>query len=99
MMREHYGIDMVTEGQRTKLLSELPEVDGVVTMGCGVQCPYVPSKWREDWGLEDPTGQEDSAFLTVMDEEDEEETEDLDTLTAALEQIDDALDAIADVIE
>ena len=34
-----------------------------------------------------------------MDEEDEEETEDLDTLTGALEQIDDALDAIADVIE
>lgn len=68
LMREHYGIDMVTEGQRTKLLSELPEVDGVVTMGCGVQCPYVPSKWREDWGLEDPTGQEDSAFLTVMEE-------------------------------
>lgn len=68
LMREHYGIDMVREGQRTKLLSELPEVDGVVTMGCGVQCPYVPSKWREDWGLEDPTGQEDSAFLTVMEE-------------------------------
>lgn len=68
LMREHYGIDMVAEGQRTKLLSELPEVDGVVTMGCGVQCPYVPSKWREDWGLPDPTGQEDSAFLRVMEE-------------------------------
>jgi len=80
LMREHYGIDMVTEGQRTKLLSELPEVDGVVTMGCGVQCPYVPSKWREDWGLEDPTGQEDSAFLTVM----EEIREDIDRLKERL---------------
>lgn len=80
LMREHYGIDMVTEGQRTKLLSELPEVDGVVTMGCGVQCPYAPSKWREDWGLEDPTGQEDSAFLTVM----EEIREDIDRLKERL---------------
>jgi len=40
-----------------------------------------------------------SDIVYDMDKEDEEETEDLDTLTAALEQIDDALDAIADVIE
>ena len=40
-----------------------------------------------------------SDIVYDMDEEDEEETEDLGTLTAALEQIDDALDAIADVIE
>ena len=40
-----------------------------------------------------------SDIVYDMDEEDEEQTEDLDTLTAALEQIDDALDAIADVIE
>lgn len=40
-----------------------------------------------------------SDIVYDMDEEDEEETEDLDTLTGALEQIDDALDAIADVIE
>ena len=40
-----------------------------------------------------------SDIVYDMDKEDEEETEDLDTLTDALEQIDDALDAIADVIE
>ena len=40
-----------------------------------------------------------SDIVYDMDEEDEEETEDLDTLTGALEQIDGALDAIADVIE
>ena len=42
--------------------------DGVSTMGCGVQCPYLPSKWREDWGLEDPTGKSDEAFLQTMEE-------------------------------
>ena len=40
-----------------------------------------------------------SHIVYDMYEEDEEETQDLDTLTGALEQIDDALDAIADVIE
>jgi arsenate reductase len=37
-------------------------VDVVITMGCGVQCPYLPCTHREDWGLEDPTGQDDAAF-------------------------------------
>jgi arsenate reductase len=67
LMKEHYGIDMEADGQRVKLLSELPAVDGVVTMGCGVQCPYLPSEWRVDWGLEDPTGKEDEVFLNIME--------------------------------
>ena len=40
-----------------------------------------------------------SDIVYDMDEEDEDEAETVDTLTNALEQIDDALDAIADVIE
>ena len=62
LMKARYGIDMEAEGQRSKLLSELPPVDGVVTMGCNVQCPALPCAWREDWGLEDPTGQPDAVF-------------------------------------
>jgi len=56
-----YGVDM-TQTQRPKPLSALPRVDVVITMGCGVQCPYLPCARREDWGLEDPTGQNDAAF-------------------------------------
>ena len=40
-----------------------------------------------------------SDIVYDMDAEDEAEAETVDTLTDALEQIDDALDAIADVIE
>ena len=40
-----------------------------------------------------------SDIVYDMDEEDEDEAETVDTLTNALEQIDDALDAMADVIE
>ena len=52
--------------QRSKLLSEIPEIDILVTMGCNVQCPYLPCKHREDWGLDDPTGKGDEAFLETV---------------------------------
>ena len=67
LMKARYGIDMEAEGQHSKLLSDLPPVDGVVTMGCNVQCPNLPCHRREDWGLDDPTGKEDSVYLAVMD--------------------------------
>ena len=53
-----YQIDM-NKGQRSKLLVDIPEVDIVITMGCNVQCPTLPCKHIEDWGLEDPSGKED----------------------------------------
>lgn len=52
--------------QYSKLLSDIPPVDVVITMGCNVQCPNLPCKHREDWGLDDPTGQPDEVFLDVM---------------------------------
>lgn len=65
LMKERYHIDM-EKTQYSKLLSALPPVDVVITMGCGVSCPQVPCKHREDWGLEDPTGKDDDAFLAVI---------------------------------
>lgn len=52
---EEIGISM--DGHYPKLLTDIPqEVDIVITMGCGVVCPHLPSKHREDWGLIDPSG-------------------------------------------
>ena len=62
VIKELYGVDM-EETQRSKLLEELPPVDILVTMGCGVACPFLPCRHREDWGLEDPTGKDKAAFL------------------------------------
>jgi protein-tyrosine-phosphatase len=42
------------------------EVDVVVTMGCNVRCPFLPCSHREDWGLEDPSGKPDEAFLETI---------------------------------
>lgn len=66
LMKERYGIDM-EEGQYSKLLRDIPAVDIVITMGCNVECPYLPCRMREDWGLDDPSGKEDAAFYEVMD--------------------------------
>lgn len=52
---EEAGIDM--SGHYPKLLTDIPsEIDILITMGCNVNCPHVPAKHREDWGLEDPSG-------------------------------------------
>ena len=66
LMKELHHIDMEAEGQRSKLLSDLPPVDVVVTMGCNVRCPSLPCKRREDWGLDDPTGQPDQVFTETI---------------------------------
>ena len=66
LMKELYHIDMEAEGQHSKLLSDLPAVDVVITMGCNVQCPYLPCRWHEDWGLDDPTGQPDTVFIETL---------------------------------
>ena len=54
LMKQVHGIDMEAT-QHSKLLSHIPEVDVVVTMGCNVQCPFLPCSHREDWGVEDPS--------------------------------------------
>ena len=66
LMRQKFGLDM-ERTQYSKLLSDLPPVDIVITMGCNVQCPNLPCSYREDWGLEDPTGKSDAVFLDVID--------------------------------
>lgn len=65
IMKKHYGISM-EETQYSKLIDELPPIDIVVTMGCNVDCPYLPCRHREDWGLEDPSGQEEEVFLSTI---------------------------------
>lgn len=67
LMKEYHGIDM-EETQKPQPITDIPQVDHVITMGCNVVCPVLPYEYTtEDWGLDDPTGQEDAVFLEVMD--------------------------------
>jgi len=65
LMSQLYGIDM-EKTQYSKLIADIPPMDVVVTMGCNVECPFLPCKYREDWGLDDPTGKGDDEFLKVI---------------------------------
>lgn len=65
LMKQFYDIDM-EQTQYSKLLEELPTMDIVITMGCNVTCPNLPCKYREDWGLDDPTGKDDTAFQNII---------------------------------
>ena len=67
MMKKIWNIDMEAS-QYSKLISEIQPVDIVITMGCNVNCPYLPCRYREDWGLEDPSGKEDSAFEETIEQ-------------------------------
>ena len=66
LIKELYPIDM-EQTQHPKLLPAIPEVDIVIKMGCNVICPFLPSQYEEDWGLDDPTGKSDDAFKIIID--------------------------------
>ena len=64
LLASEYEFDVTS--LEPKSLTCLPDVDILITMGCGVECPSLPAMYREDWGLEDPTGKGDDAFLRTM---------------------------------
>jgi len=66
LIKEIYGIDMEAT-QQSKLLTEIPDVDIVIKMGCNVICPFLPSQHEEDWGLDDPSGKSDEEFKLIID--------------------------------
>lgn len=60
------GIDM--NEHYPKLLTDIPkDIDILITMGCGVVCPYIPCSHQEDWGLEDPSGKSIEHFRYTRD--------------------------------
>lgn len=65
IIKQRYDLDM-NKTQYSKLLKDIPQVDIVITMGCNVNCPHLPCRYREDWNLQDPTGKSDEEFNTVI---------------------------------
>lgn len=64
---EEVGIEMTEHFP--KLITDIPEeVDYLITMGCGVVCPFMPNKHEEDWGLDDPSGGPIEDFRATRDE-------------------------------
>lgn len=66
LMKELYNIDMEADGQYSKMISDIPEPDIAISMGCNVGCPFIGRPFDDNWGLEDPTGQLDEDFKSVI---------------------------------
>lgn len=66
-MKELYGIDM-EETQYSKLISDIPNPDIAISMGCNVGCPFIGRAFDDNWGLEDPTGKSDEEFKVIIAE-------------------------------
>ena len=63
---EEAGVSM--RGSAPKLLSDIPpKLDILITLGCNVECPFVPCSHREDWGIDDPSGKGIDEFRKTRD--------------------------------
>ena len=67
IMKTLYDIDM-EETQYSKLISEIPDPDIAISMGCNVGCPFIGRGFDDHWGLDDPTGKSDEEFIKVIKE-------------------------------
>lgn len=67
LMKKLYGIDM-EQTQYSKTFDKIPTPDIAISMGCDVGCPYIGRAFDENWGLQDPTGQSDEVFISVIKE-------------------------------
>ena len=61
--------DIDISGQFPKKLDLLPsKIDYLITMGCGVECPFLIATYYEDWSLDDPAGKSIDFFRFIRDE-------------------------------
>ena len=66
ILKTEYDISMLEEGHYTKLISDIPEVDIVIYMGCNIECVSVPCQIELDWGVESASGSSDENFLKMI---------------------------------
>lgn len=67
IMKALYGIDM-EQTQYSKLITDIPNPDVAISMGCNVGCPFTGRSFDDNWGLEDPTGKSEEAFKLIIKE-------------------------------
>ncbi len=65
LMKLLYGIDM-EQTQYSKTYERIPAPDIAISMGCDVGCPYIGREFDDNWGLPDPTGENDIFFTAVI---------------------------------
>ena len=66
IMKELYEMDMEADGQYSKLIADIPDVDIAISMGCNVGYPFIGKVFDDNWGLDDPSGKSDDDFNIVI---------------------------------
>src|SRR5678815_4359896 len=62
------GVDL-SAAPTSRLTTEMAQgAQMLITMGCGDQCPFVPSLQRDDWALQDPKGKPLDHVRRIRDE-------------------------------
>jgi len=64
LVKKIYGIDMTD--MKSKLISDIPKPDIIISMGCDVACPVIDKGFDDNWQLEDPTGKDDAFFSAII---------------------------------
>ncbi len=67
LIKQFFGIDM-EQAQYSKTVDKIPSPDMAISMGCDVGCPFIGRAFDDDWGLPDPTGQNDAVFIEVINQ-------------------------------
>lgn len=64
---EELGYDLSTHESKSMNDYRDIEMDAVVTMGCGDECPWVPAHKHIEWEIPDPRHMEGEQFNVVRD--------------------------------
>jgi arsenate reductase (thioredoxin) len=64
----HHGVDLTSLTPQRLTLELARDVDWLITMGCGDECPVVPRARRDDWPILDPKGQSPSTVDAIIDD-------------------------------
>lgn len=67
LMKKLYGVDMEVT-QYSKTFDKIPSPDLAISMGCDVGCPFIGREFDDNWGLPDPTGENDKVFIKTIKE-------------------------------
>jgi len=65
IIKDMYGID-IEQTQYSKLITDIPNPDIAISMGCNVGCPFIGRDFDDNWELEDPTGKSDEEFKATI---------------------------------
>ena len=50
------------------MITDIPNPDVAISMGCNVSCPFIGRAFDDNWGLPDPSGKDDEEFLRIIEQ-------------------------------